>query len=142
MNFFSFLFLFSFSVLSAEVLRFEQITLYWKESLPSRAFKEGLHYPNSENLYGVDYARAYIDSLGEPQESFLYLRTTDKFEFVQNYYEEFFRVNEYRILQRNDKSKKLVLLVESPVRRLITLILSEDGDYRYIKLYFKKQVYY
>lgn len=142
MNFFILLFFLSFTCLSAEVLRFEQITLYWKENAPSKAFKEGLQYPNSENLYGVDFARGYLDSLGEPNESFLYLKTTDSFEKVQKYYEDFFRVNDYRILQRSDKSKKLMLLVESPIRRLVTLILKGDGNITHIKLYFKKQVYY
>ncbi|MCX7998878.1 MAG: hypothetical protein N3A69_08000, partial [Leptospiraceae bacterium] len=84
----------------------------------------------------------YMDSLGEPNESFLYLKTTDSFEQVQKYYEDFFRVNDYRILQRSDKSKKFMLFVESPIRRLVTLILKGDGNSTHIKLYFKKQVYY
>lgn len=142
MNFFSIFFYLIFVVsISSETIRFEQIILYWKENIQSRAFKEGLQYPNAQVLNGLDYARGYMDSLGEPNESFLLLKTGDSLAQVLKYYEDFFRVNEYRILQRADKQKKLMLFAESPIRRLVTLILQEDSDSTLIKLYFKKQSY-
>lgn len=144
MNFFRFfsLLVFPFFLISAESLRFEQITLHWKAGFPNKAFKEGLYYPNAQPFWGVDFARSYVDSLGEPNEAFLYITTSDTFEQVQKYYEDFFRVNEYRILQRSDKTDKLMLLAESPIRRLITVILKKENQNTHIKLYFKKQVYY
>ncbi len=144
MNFFIFfcVLVLPFFHLISESIRFEQITLHWKDGFPNRAFKEGLYYPNAQPHFGVDFSRGYMDSLGEPNESFLYLTTSDSLEQVQKYYEDFFRVNEYRILQRSDKSRKLMLLAESPIRRLITVILKEESKITNIKLYFKKQVYY
>ena len=80
----------------------------------------------------------YRGNFYESAESSLIYTTQDKKEDILKFYEEIFKLQEWRILQKEAKDNAYILLTESPYKKIFTVHIQDEINKRKVKLFFRK----
>jgi len=132
-------FLFSFSVFSEEVLE----ETFQFESL--RIVKKPISHPRgpipSDFVSEKSSVLQYV-SLGHTleilPEAALFLQSQETVEELIKFYELALQNRDWRILQKDNKGNKQVILGESPSKKVMTILIRDEKDYRVVKIFYRR----
>lgn len=68
----------------------------------------------------------------------LILQCSQSAEELMKFYESVFQTREWRILQKDSKENKLLLLGESQTKKVMTVLIRDEKEYRIVKIFFKR----
>ncbi|MCB1190392.1 MAG: hypothetical protein KDK90_08160 [Leptospiraceae bacterium] len=117
-----------------EVYVFDRLTIiYHPQKLPISIDKEFIPQ-GADIIVSTEYRGNFYESA----ESSLIYTTQDKKEDILKFYEEIFKLQEWRILQKEAKDNAYMLLTESPYKKIFTVHIQDEINKRKVKLFFRK----
>jgi len=78
------------------------------------------------------------NSTGIPAETALFLNCPSTSEELIKFYESIFMARDWRILQKDSKANKSVILGENPSKKVMTIIVRDEKDYRVVKIFYRR----
>lgn len=132
-------FLFTLSISSQEV--FEETYLF--ENL--RVIKKPIELPRgpiSQDFISSKSTMLQYIALGHSSEilpeAALFLQSQETVEELIKFYETALQNRDWRILQKDNKGNKQVILGESPSKKVMTILIRDEKDYRVIKIFYRR----
>ncbi|MCB1176996.1 MAG: hypothetical protein KDK36_05395 [Leptospiraceae bacterium] len=101
-------------------------------------FTESLIPQNSKILLGTEFAKTMIDSLTDSSESVLIIENSESLEKLSEFYEKFFKENDWKVLQKDIREDKIIFLTESNTRRTLGVLIKTDNGKSKIKLFHRR----
>ena len=126
-------FLFTLSISSQEV--FEETYLF--ENL--RVIKKPIELPRgpiSQDFISAKSTMLQYVALGHSSD--LFLQSQETVEELIKFYETALQNRDWRILQKDNKGNKQVILGESPSKKVMTILIRDEKDYRVIKIFYRR----
>ena len=121
-------------VSAGERFRFGETTVKTSPGEMPDGIPPSFRYPGSTlELSGVSSATGYVVSA----QGAVAMDTADDRRTVEFYYLDVLNQSGWTIIQSQRKEDRVLIMAESPFRKLVTLILTGDGQTR-IRVYFKK----
>ncbi|MBK8397627.1 MAG: hypothetical protein IPL26_20630 [Leptospiraceae bacterium] len=136
---FSVFFLFTLSLFPQDV--FEESYLF--ENL--RVIKKPISVPRgpipSDFISQKSNLVQYV-SLGHSSEilpeAALFLESPETVDELIKFYELALQTRDWRILQKDNKGNKQVILGESPSKKVMTILIRDEKDYRVVKIFYRR----
>ena len=135
----AFLFLFSLPMFADEVkeeaFQFENLRIIKKPSSPPRAVisHDFIH------AYGTVLQSVELSNItGMIPESALFLESTQSVEELVKFYESVLVARDWRILQKDSKGNKSVILGENTSKKVMTVVIRDDKDHRLVKIFYRR----
>ena len=118
-----------------EVFQFENLRIIKKPSSPPRAVISHDFIPaNGTVLQSVELSNI----TGMIPESALFLESTQSVEELVKFYESVLVARDWRILQKDSKGNKSVILGENTSKKVMTVVIRDDKDHRLVKIFYRR----
>jgi|GEM_PF-1702900 hypothetical protein len=143
MNKFIILFFILFSLLISqevkeETFQFENLRVIKRPTTPPRAVISNDFIPaNAVVIQSVE-----LTNLASViPESALFLESSLSVEELIQFYEKVLQARDWRILQKDSKGNKSVILGENPTKKVMTVLIRDDKDNRVVKIFYRRPGY-
>jgi hypothetical protein len=134
----AFLFLFSLPMFAdevkEEVFQFENLRIIKPSSPPRAVISHDFIPANGTVLQSVELSNI----TGMIPESALFLESTQSVEELVKFYESVLVARDWRILQKDSKGNKSVILGENTSKKVMTVVIRDDKDHRLVKIFYRR----
>ena len=134
----AFLFLFSLPMFAdevkEEVFQFENLRIKKPSSPPRAVISHDFIPANGTVLQSVELSNI----TGMIPESALFLESTQSVEELVKFYESVLVARDWRILQKDSKGNKSVILGENTSKKVMTVVIRDDKDHRLVKIFYRR----
>lgn len=131
--------IFSVSIFSEEikeeVFQFENLRVIKKPSTPPKAVISNDFIPaNGTVIQSIELSNI----TGMIPESALFLESTQTTDELIKFYESVLIARDWRILQKDSKGNKSVILGENTSKKVMTVLIRDDKDHRLVKIFYRR----
>lgn len=117
-----------------ETYIFDRLTvIYHPQKLPISIDQDFIP-KGAEILVSTEYRGNFYESA----ESSVIYTTQDEKDKILKFYEDLFKLQEWRILQKEIKKDHYILLTESPYKKIFTVHIQDNSQKRKVKLFYRK----
>ncbi len=133
---FTLLFIFFFqSILAEEILVYDNLTVINSPNSTPKNIFTGFVPDGSKLLLSTDIKKFGYESI---ETSTIFESNLTEQELM-TYYEVFLKALDWKILQKERKDKKVLILAESQMKKIISVIIEAKESGSIVKLFLKKQ---
>ncbi len=118
-----------------EVFQFENLRVIKKPSTPPRSVISHDFIP-SDSIVTKSVELTNLASV--IPESALFLESSQSTEELMKFYESVMQARDWRILQKDSKGNKSVILGESTTKKVMTVLIRDNKESRTIKIFYRK----
>jgi hypothetical protein len=131
--------IFSISIFSEEikeeVFQFENLRVIKKPSAPPKAVISNDFIPAN----GIVIQSVELSNItGMIPESALFLESTQTTDELIKFYESVLIARDWRILQKDSKGNKSLILGENTSKKVMTVLIRDDKDHRLVKIFYRR----
>ncbi|MBE7411280.1 MAG: hypothetical protein HS129_04325 [Leptospiraceae bacterium] len=117
-----------------KIWHYEKLTIRENPEKRPKAIQQEFIPEGGKLLYSTEFRGSFGDSI----ESVLIFSHSFDLVALNLFYELVLKNLEWKILQKDIQDKKSVYLAEGPARRMVTILLTDEKEYRSIKIFLKK----
>ncbi|HMV42574.1 MAG TPA: hypothetical protein PK079_20570 [Leptospiraceae bacterium] len=121
--------------LKEETFQFENLRVIKRPaSLPNNVIASDFIPSGATILQAVELTNV----TGMIPEAGLFLESKNTTEELIKFYENALASRDWRIIQKDNKGNKSVLLGENPSKKVMTILIRDEKDYRVVKVFYRR----